>query len=146
MPPKKPKFKLGQKNLAMLPSYFDYILVHLRQKSTYQARIKPKNLSTLGPKRTRKARPDLQLCSGNFLPFRFHFIQKIFSLIQSILPYQTKFRLKATRNLYCTFATLSESLQDIVDCKVKLYVTIMHLIPYLKHYRNELPQTFIQTT
>ena len=30
--PKKPKVKLGLKNLAMLPSYFDYIFVHLRQK------------------------------------------------------------------------------------------------------------------
>ena len=32
---------LGLKNLAMLPSNFDYIFVHLRKKSTFQARIKP---------------------------------------------------------------------------------------------------------
>ena len=30
--PKNPKIKLGLKNLAMLPNYFDYIFVHLRQK------------------------------------------------------------------------------------------------------------------
>ena len=34
MPEKNPKVKLGLKNLAMLPSYFDYIFVHLGQKST----------------------------------------------------------------------------------------------------------------
>ena len=32
MPEKKTKVKLNLKNLAMLPSYFDYIFVHLRQK------------------------------------------------------------------------------------------------------------------
>ena len=46
MPEKKRK--LGLKNLAMLPSYFDYIFVHLRQKSTSQARNKHEILSTLG--------------------------------------------------------------------------------------------------
>ena len=30
MPEKKTKDKLGLKNLAMFPSYFDYIFVHLR--------------------------------------------------------------------------------------------------------------------
>ena len=35
---KKTKVKLGPKNLAMLPSYFPYIFVHLRQKSPSQAR------------------------------------------------------------------------------------------------------------
>ena len=40
MPPQK-KRKLGLKNLAMLSSYFDYIFVDLRQKSTSQTRIKP---------------------------------------------------------------------------------------------------------
>ena len=37
MPEKKTKVKLDLKNLPMLPSYFDYIFVHLRQK----ARLKP---------------------------------------------------------------------------------------------------------
>ena len=44
----------------MLPSYFDYIFVHLRQK----VRFKPEILSTLGPNPTRKAWPDLQLWTG----------------------------------------------------------------------------------
>ena len=35
--PKKTNVKLSLKNLAMLPSYFDYIFVHLRQK----ARLNP---------------------------------------------------------------------------------------------------------
>ena len=42
----------------MMPSCFDYILVHLRQK----AHLRPEVLSTLGQNPTRKARPDLQLC------------------------------------------------------------------------------------
>ena len=39
--PEKTKVKLGLKNLAMLPSYFNYIFVDLTQKSTSQAQIKP---------------------------------------------------------------------------------------------------------
>ena len=37
------------KNLAMLPSYFDYIFVHLRQKVRLRPQLSPKFLSTLGP-------------------------------------------------------------------------------------------------
>ena len=46
----------------MLPSYFDYIFVHLRQKVRLRPDISPKFLLTLDPNPTRKARPDLQLC------------------------------------------------------------------------------------
>ena len=46
----------------MLPCYFDYIFVHVRQKVRLRPEISPKFLSTLGPNPTRKARPDLQLC------------------------------------------------------------------------------------
>ena len=42
----------------------------------------------------------------------------------------------------CTFATLSVPLQ-VVASECKQYST-MHLIPYLKHYRNELPSKFTQ--
>ena len=56
------KVKLGRKNLAMLPSYFDYIFVHLRQKVRLWPELSPKFLSTSGPNQTQKARPDLQLC------------------------------------------------------------------------------------
>ena len=63
MPEKTRKFKLGLKNLAMLPSYFDYYFVHLRQKVRLRPELSPKILSTLGPNPTRKARPDLQLCA-----------------------------------------------------------------------------------
>ena len=56
---------LGLKNLAMLPIYFDYIFVHLKQKARLRPDLSPKFLSTSGPKpartRPRKARPDLQL-------------------------------------------------------------------------------------
>ena len=41
--------ELGLKNLAMLPSYFDYIFVHLRQKARLRPELSPKFLSTLGP-------------------------------------------------------------------------------------------------
>ena len=47
----------------MLPSYFDYIFVHRRQKIRLGPELSPKSLSTLGPNPARKARPDLQLCS-----------------------------------------------------------------------------------
>ena len=47
----------------MLPSYFDYIFVYLRQKARLRSELSPKFLSTLGPNpartRPRKARPDL---------------------------------------------------------------------------------------
>ena len=46
----------------MLPSYFDCIFVHLREKVHLMPELSPKFLSTLGPKPTQKARPDLQLC------------------------------------------------------------------------------------
>ena len=45
----------------MLPIYFDYIFVHLRQKVRLRPELSPKFLSILGPNPTRKARPDLQL-------------------------------------------------------------------------------------
>ena len=52
---------LGLKTLAMLPSYFDYTCVHLKQKARLRPDLSPKFLSTSGPNPTRKARPDLQL-------------------------------------------------------------------------------------
>ena len=59
MPKKKRKVKLGLKNLAMLPSYFDYIFVHLRQKVRLWPEKSPKFLSPLDPNPTRtRARPE----------------------------------------------------------------------------------------
>ena len=49
MPEKKTKIKLGLKNLAMLPSYFDYMFVNLRQKARLRPELSPKFLSTLDP-------------------------------------------------------------------------------------------------
>ena len=51
----------------MLPSYFDYIFEHPRQKVRLKPELSPKFLSTLGPNLTRKARPDLLLCFLNNL-------------------------------------------------------------------------------
>ena len=45
----------------MVPSYADYIFVHLRQKARLRPELSPKFLSTLGPNPTRKPLPDLQL-------------------------------------------------------------------------------------
>ena len=47
------------------------------------------------------------------------------------------FKPEATRNLYYIFATLSVPLQ-VVAREGQQYGTL-HLIPYLKDYRNELP-------
>ena len=48
---------LGLKNLAMLPSYFDYIFVHVRQKVRLRPDLSPKFLSTLGPNPARPENP-----------------------------------------------------------------------------------------
>ena len=47
MPEKKTKVKLGLKNIAMLPFYFNYIFVHLRQKIRLRPDLNPKFLTTL---------------------------------------------------------------------------------------------------
>ena len=52
---------LRLKNLAMLPIYFDYIFVHVRQKVRLRPELSPKFFSTLGPNpartRTRSKKP-----------------------------------------------------------------------------------------
>ena len=60
--PKKCESLIGLKNLAMLPGYFDYILVH-RKKKTVRLRpdLSPKFLSTLGPKPDAKSPGRFQL-------------------------------------------------------------------------------------
>ena len=47
------------KNLAILPNYFDYIFVQLKQKARLRPELSPKFLSTLGPNpaRTRREKP-----------------------------------------------------------------------------------------
>ena len=55
--PEKKNVNLGLKNLAMLASYFDYILLHLRQKVRLRPDLNPKFLSTLGPNPAR-TRPE----------------------------------------------------------------------------------------
>ena len=48
MPKKSPKVKLGLKNLAMFPNYFDYIFVHPRQKIRLRPEFSLKFLLTSG--------------------------------------------------------------------------------------------------
>ena len=67
----------------------------------------------------------------------FHSILKFSSIFHSILPYQGNFKPEATRSLYCIFSTLSVPLQ-VAAREDKQYGTV-HLIPYLKDNRNELP-------
>ena len=61
MPEKKTKVRVGLKNFAMLPSYFDYIFVHLRKKVRLKPELSPKFLLTLDPNpaqtRTRPEKP-----------------------------------------------------------------------------------------
>ena len=49
MSKKNMKVKSGLKNLTMLPSYFDYIFVPLKQKVRLRPELSPKFLSILGP-------------------------------------------------------------------------------------------------
>ena len=50
----------------MLPSYFDYIFVHLRQKARLRPELNPKFVSTLGPNpaRTQPEQPGPTYNSG----------------------------------------------------------------------------------
>ena len=63
--------KLSLKNLIMLPSYFDYIFVHLRQKVRLRPELSREFLSSLSPNPTRKARPDLQFCHKDSVVFKY---------------------------------------------------------------------------
>ena len=75
MPEKNPKVKLGLKNLAMLPSYFNYIFVNGRLESNLRPESSPKFLSTSGPNparspaqtRTRPEKPGPTYNSGTRL-------------------------------------------------------------------------------
>ena len=50
---------LGMKNLAMLPNYFDYIFVHLKQKACLRPDLSPRFLSNSGPNPARtRIRPE----------------------------------------------------------------------------------------
>ena len=57
--PEKPQSYIRSENLSMLPIYFDYIFVHLRQKVRFRPELSPQFVSTLGPNpaRTRPERP-----------------------------------------------------------------------------------------
>ena len=58
----------------MLPNYFDYIFVHLRQKSRLRPELSPKLLSTLGPNPAQLEKPMPTLnsasCNQSFLKKR----------------------------------------------------------------------------
>ena len=58
---------MNLKNLSMLPSYFDYFFVHLRQKVRLKPELSPEIFVNFrpdpGPNPTRKAWPDLPLCA-----------------------------------------------------------------------------------
>ena len=58
------------KNSAMLPDYFDYIFVHLRQKVRLRPESSPKFLSTLSPNPTR-TRPEKPGPTYNSVMFCF---------------------------------------------------------------------------
>ena len=77
---KNSKVKLGLKNLAILPSYFDYIFVHLKQKARLRPELSPKFLSTLGPNParliTRKQTKGFQNFLGDML---FVFVKNLFA-------------------------------------------------------------------
>ena len=62
MTPQKKKFKLDLKNLAMLPSNFDHIFVHLRQKVRLRPEIFINFRPEPGPSLTENALLDLYLC------------------------------------------------------------------------------------
>ena len=58
MPSKKQRnFKFGLKYLAMFPSCFDYIFVHLRQKARLRPELRPKFRQLLAQTRPEKPGP-----------------------------------------------------------------------------------------
>ena len=64
MPEKKPNVNSGLKNLAMLPSYFDYIFVHLRQKARLRPESNRKFIQHLARARPEKPGPTYN-CGAN---------------------------------------------------------------------------------
>ena len=61
----------------MLPSFFDYIFVHLRQKARLRPVLNPNFSSTLGPNPIRKARAGLPtLVHGPAPKIALHFTNK----------------------------------------------------------------------
>ena len=89
---KKPKVKLGLKNLAMLPGYFEYIFEHLRQKVPLRPKLSQKFLSTSGPNPTRKARPVLQLWNSQHIFSLRNHLQTHKQIFYSNLNLTTVFR------------------------------------------------------
>ena len=84
--------------------------------------------------------------TGNFLPFHFHSILKIFhsilkfsSVFHSTLPHQDTFRPEATRNLCFTFATLRVPLKVGLVAREGKQHGAIHLISNLDHYHNDQP-------
>ena len=71
---------LGLKNLAMLPSYFGYIFVHLRQKARLRPELSPKFLSTLGANtvRTHPKSPGRLTTLARLCSIRAAFLYPIF--------------------------------------------------------------------
>ena len=65
----------------MLPSYFDYIFVHLTQKARLRPELSPKFLSTLYP----KSLSDLQLCICVSSPQKFLYLPKHTTLVPGLL-------------------------------------------------------------
>ena len=59
----------------MLPSYFDYIFVHQRQKVRLRPELSPKFLSTLGPNPA-QTRPEIPGQTYNFVRISTSFAEK----------------------------------------------------------------------
>ena len=134
----------------MLPSYFDYIFVHLRQKVLLKPELSPKFLSTLGPNPnpTRKAR-----ATYNSERSLFNYIvascQPVVGLLLQVLQYHVQLSWKAkfaewyneiSPCLKIFFGAIKED-EEFDECLDTL--TTQHLQPLktvLKQYFPELKE------
>ena len=81
------------KILAMLPSYFDYVFVHLKQKARLRPELNLKFLSTLSPNPARTEKPGPTNNSGVYS------IRKFLYNIQSNAAYLTTYGNVTKRSL-----------------------------------------------
>ena len=96
----------------MLPSYFDYIFVHLKQKVRLRPELSPNFLSILDPNPTRKAGPTYN-SDSNTIKIKFC------DVAQSVSPgFKTQFVQCCCRRRAEEIAQFSEEQREEVVCNL----------------------------
>ena len=103
---------LGLKNLAMLPSYFDYIFVHLKQKARLRPDLSPKFLSTSGPNPARNpARLTTLDCKEKFIAIRR--VARIWKRGGGLLKKSEKSAKNLDSNFHCSWIKITRFVRKV---------------------------------